>query len=571
MGIKMYQCSFLKARPVIYWLAFLFLPVTVVAQSAGELDTRLQNGRLLLDQQKYEMAMAEFVPVVNAQKNYRNLPQALYLYSVAALNAKRIREAGGRIDQLLQQFPTWENLDEARYVGAAVAFEQKDNVKAMALLDAIKAKEFDDEKAQIKNLYLPRITEKDAFTQLYRQYPDDRELAVVYADKLAGGWYTEADKETLETIVSKFKLDKKKYSGKALASGRKTHYNVAVLLPFGLNEPNSTQALRKNQFISDLYAGMQMARDSLARHNIILNLYAYDAPADTNQVKKVLSLPEMANMDLIIGPVYKSASKIISRFAQQHQIIAVNPLSDDISLIRNNPYLYLFQPSIATQARKSASFAYDNFGPKGAVIIYSNTTDGMEFARVYRAEFEKRGGKVLLSKAVSPSSTASGLYTGVDFASVGHLMIASNSMPVAVNTISTLERLNNKIPVITFSSWLEVSQINLNQLDNQEIYFLSPKFVDTSLPTVREFKKDYSARYHIPPSVYAYTGFDLLYYFGNILARHGAHFNSTLATEGPISGAFFQGIGFTAERDNQYIPLLKLDNLQLNVVNPVFK
>ncbi|WP_170252584.1 ABC transporter substrate-binding protein [Adhaeribacter aerolatus] len=567
----MNQCYFLKARLVLYWLAFLFLPLSVSAQSAAELDTRLANGRLLLDQQKYELAMAEFVPVVNAPKNYRNLPEALYFYSVAALNAKRVREAGGRIDQLLQQFPSWENLDEARYVGAAIAFEQKDYAKALALLNDIKAKEFDDDKAKIKGLYLPRIIEKEAFTRLYQQNPDDRELATAYADKLAGGWYTEADKETLENIVSKFKLDKKKYSGKALASGRKTQYNVAVLLPFGLNEPNSAQALRKNQFVTDLYAGMQMAKDSLARNNINLNLFSYDAPADTNQVKKVLSLPEMANMDLIIGPVYKSANKIISRFAQQHQIIAVNPLSDDISLIRNNPYLYLFQPSIATQARKSANFAYDNFGPNGAVIIYSNTEDGMEYARVYRAEFEKRGGKVLLSKAVSPSSTASGLYSGVDFTKVGHLMIASNSMPVAVNTMSTLERLPGKIPVITFASWLDISQMSLDQLDNQEIYFLNPKFVDTSLPAVREFKKDYKARYHIPPSVYAYTGFDLLYYFGNILARHGSHFNSTLAAEGPISGAFFQGIGYNAERDNQYIPFLKLDNLQINVVNPVFK
>jgi ABC-type branched-subunit amino acid transport system substrate-binding protein len=276
-------------------------------------------------------------------------------------------------------------------------------------------------------------------------------------------------------------------------------------------------------------------------------------------------------MDLIIGPIYKSANKIISRFAQQHQIIAVNPLSDDINLIKNNPYLYLYQPSIATQARKSANFAFDTFGPKGEVIIYSNTADGMEFARIYRAEFEKRGGKVMLSKAVSPTSTASGLYNGIEFANVGHLMIASNSMPVAVNTISTLERLSIKVPVVTFSSWLDISQLSLDQLDQQEIYFLHPKFVDTSQPVVREFKKDFIARFNIPPSNYAYTGFDMLYYFGNILARHGSHFNSTLASEGPISGAFFQGIGYTTERDNQYFPILKLDNLQINVVNPVFK
>lgn len=551
-------------------LIWALLPFNLLAQSAREHDSKLQDGRLLLDQQKYEMAMAELVPVVNADKSYKNLPQALYLYSVAAFNAQRLREASGRINQLLQQFPDWNNINEARFLGATIAFEQKDYPKAMALLRDLKDKSFENDKAAMKRLYLPRLTDKQVFTNLYAQHPDDRELAEVYADKLVAGWYTEADKETLENIVARHKLDKKKYSGKNLASVRKSQYNVAVLLPFSLNEPRG-QVVRKNKFIIDLYAGMVMARDSLARNGIKLNLFSYDAPADTNQVKAVLNLPEMATMDLIIGPVYKSASRIISRFAQQHQIAAINPLSEDASLIKNNPYLFLYQSSLITQARRSAAFAFENFGPKGAVLVYDNTNDGLEFARAYRLEMEKRGGKLLTIKAVSPTGSASGLLTGIDFSTVGHMMVASNNMSVAVNTMSTLERLGTKIPVITFSSWLEISQLSLTQLDEQEIYFISPKYVDITMPAVREFKKDYLQRYNIPPSYHSYTGFDLVYYFGNILARHGTHFSSTFATEGPISGAFFQGIGFTSERDNQYFPILKLDNLQLNVVNPVSK
>jgi len=566
----MQQKNIFKLIRLFWALLFLGGPIMVSAQSVRELDTRFQNGRLLLDQQRYEMAMAELVPVINGGATYKNTPQALYLYSVAALNAKRIQEAGGRIDQLLQKYASWENIDEARYLGAAIAFEQKDYAKALTRLQAISTNKLEADIAAMKRLYLNRVNDKQMLADLYAKYPEDRELAVTYADKLISGWYTAADKETLNSIVSKFKLDKKKYAGKNIASSKKDQYNVAVLLPFGLNE-TGTQARRKNQFITDLYAGMQMARDSLAKNNIEINLFTYEASADTNQVKKILNLPEMRAMDLIVGPVYKTANKIISRFAEQNQIIAVNPLSDDATLVKNNPYLYLYQTSLTTQARKSANYAYDNFGPKGAVIIYSNTEDGMEFARAYRTEFEKRGGKVLLSKAVSPSSTASGLYTGINFANVGHLMIASNSMPVAVNTVSALERLSTKIPVITYASWLDISQISLKQLDEQEIYFIHPKYVDSTLPTVQAFKKSYTARYNIPPSVYTYTGFDMLYYFGQILARHGSHFNTSLATEGAISGAFFQGIGYTTERDNQYVPILRLDNLQLNVLNPVFK
>ena len=314
-----------------------------------------------------------------------------------------------------------------------------------------------------------------------------------------------------------------------------------------------------------------MARDSLAKQNILLNLFSYEAPADTNKVKELLNLPEMASMDLIIGPVYKSASKIISRFANQNQIIAINPLSDDISLVKNNPYLYLFRASIATQARKSATFAYDNFPVKTALVVYSNSEDHILFANMYKAEYEKRGGKVTLMKPISPTSAGGGTYAGMDFSSIGHLVVASNNPSVAYNTVSNLERLPNKIPLLTYGSWLEMTQLSLKQLDDQEVYFLYPWFIDSTQEPVKSFKKKYVARFHVPPSEYVHAGFDLMYYFGHVLARHGSRFNTSLNSEGTISGVFLQGIGYAGEHDNQYVPILKLDNLQLNVVNPVFK
>jgi ABC-type branched-subunit amino acid transport system substrate-binding protein len=563
MGIHKHQCWLLT------WLLLLFLPAAALAQTSKELDTRLDNARLLLDQAKYDLALAELTPVLNATTNYKGKPQALYLYSVAALKAQKVAEAQSRVAALLQQYPDWPSRAEAQYLAANIALEQKDYVQALTMLGQISDPGFEADKSAMKQTYLTRINDKALLQALVQQFPEDRDLALVYADKLMAGWYTEKDKATLDGIVNRFNLDRKKFTARQ-AGQKKGHYNVAVLLPFPLGE-TSEQALLKNQRFTDLYAGIALAKDSLAKQNIQLNLFTYEAPADTNKVKAVLNLPEMASMDLIIGPVYKSASKIISRFAHQHQIIAINPLSEDGTLVKDNPYLYLFRASIATQARKCAAFAFDNFPVKTAAVVYSNSEDHILFANTYKAEYEKRGGKVVLMKPVSPSSSAGGLYTGVDLATIGHLMVASNNTSVAYNTISNLERLSQKVPVIAYASWLEATQLSLKQLDDQEIYFLHPWYVDSSQESVRSFKKDFIARYQVPPSDFVHAGFDLMYYFGQILARHGSRFNTTLSSEGPISGAFLQGIGYGGEHDNQYVPLLKLDNLQLNVVNPVFK
>ena len=569
MGIIMQLNLYKNGRLFIGVLFFLILPASLLAQSSKEVELHVANGKALLDQKKYGPAMAELSLVFTADEKNKSIPEALYLYSVAALNAKKFPEAQQRITQLIQKYPNWNNLEEAKYVSATITFEQQNYEQALTSLRDVNSPSFTTDKAAMKQFYLSRIYNKALLNNLVQQNPEDREVAVAYADKLISGWYNETDKATLEKIVSQFKLDPKKYRPQAVAS-KKNEYNVAVLLPFQLASTNK-ETLRKNQLAMNLYAGMQLAKESLASQNIVLNLFAYDAPADTNKVKAILNLPELAKMDLIVGPVYKSANKIISRFAQQNQIIAINPLSDDASLLKNNPYLYLFNASISTQARKSASFAYDNFPLKTAVVVYSNSPDYITFAMAYKTEFEKRGGKVTAMKPVSPTSSGGGVYSGVNFSTLGHLVVASNNVSVAYNTISTLEGLNKKLPVITYSSWLEMSQFSITQLDEQEIYFLDTRFVDTSSETVREFKRNYISRFNIPPFENVYTGYDLLYYFGNILARHGSKFNTSLHTEGPISGVFHQGIGYGAQHDNQYVPLLKLDNLQLTVVNPVFK
>jgi hypothetical protein len=70
--------------------------------------------------------------------------------------------------------------------------------------------------------------------------------------------------------------------------------------------------------------------------------------------------------------------------------------------------------------------------------------------------------------------------------------------------------------------------------------------------------------------VFAFTGFELLYYFGSQLHQNGPAFQQNLAASGPVSGSVFQGIGYPGgAHDNQYVPFTKLERLELEVLNPV--
>ncbi|WP_426492422.1 ABC transporter substrate-binding protein [Hymenobacter sp. 102] len=535
-------------------------------------NVRYRNGKTLLDQTRYELAMQELEPLTAPAGKFSKAPEAAYLYAVAASRAKKWAEAEQMLNLLRNEYPQWPNLPEAFFLQGQLSFEQGDFDNALRVLAQVPEGRLATERENMKAQYLPRIRDKATFQGLLKTYPQEPALARAYADKLAnGGWYTDADKDQLAQLIQQFRLEPARYTPRPRPA-RKSTYNIGVLLPFEFDD-TSWEKRRKNQFVTDLYAGLRLAQDSLQREGHPVQLFAYDTGADTLQLKQVLALPEVAGLDLIIGPVYKSGSKILARYAQQHQIAVVNPLSQDADLVLDNPWHYLFEPSTATQARQAAQFAYTRLGgPRTAVVLYEDTKDETAFGQAYKQAYEALGGKVLQLRRINSDvqESLSAALGDVELKSIGHLVVASDGKGAGPYVLSALKLQAARTPVIAYASWLDNNRIGLGQLDARDVYFVHPKFLDKTNPGVRRFKQLYTQRQNLPPSVFAFTGFELLYYFGNVLHQNGAAFQQQLANGGPVSGAVFQGIGYPGgTHDNQYVPLTKLERLEIEVLNPV--
>ncbi len=549
----------------------LALPAQAQVQDAA---TQYSNGKILLQQQRFDQAMAEFMPLTGNNSPYA--PEASYFYALAALKANKPDEAWQMLQQLQNDNPKWAGMADADYLLANVLFEQGEYERALSKLQELKGSAVASDAEGLKRFYLNRLNDRAAFERLLQKFDSDKTVAQVYADKLIGGWYRPEDRRTLENIVSRHNLDSSRYLSKEALS--RQGYNVAVLLPFQLNQDPAVTA-RKSQFVTDMYAGMKLAQDTLREQGINLNLYTYDTSADTVGVKRVLDLPEMEQMSLIIGPIYKAAARVAARYATQHNINIVNPLSQDLDMALGNGNVFLFESSVATQARQAATYAYEHFSPKTAIIIYDSTKEDTTFAGYYRRQFLKLGGKVKAYKkinATKPTATAD-VFKGLDLKDTGHMAVFSDRMTAAVNATSLLQSKAPTMPLVTYDAWLDINQISLRQLDNLEVYFISPRYIDRQSPGHQWFREEYIQRYNLPPSVYAYIGFEMLYYFGTRLQQYGPQFNQQLVAEGILPGVFYSGFGYTSpnerqqlQPDNQYVPITKLEDLQLVVVNPVF-
>ncbi|GGK71144.1 ABC transporter substrate-binding protein [Rufibacter glacialis] len=557
-------------KRIVLAVAGFALCWNVQAQTNADLNISLQNGKLLLDQQKYELAMAELLPLTGTTgKTFA--PDAAYLYSVAAAKQKKWAEADKMLTKLTAEHSNWAGLADAHFLHGQVLFEKKEYLRALNALRPIKDASLEKEVAAMKRHYMLQLPDKTTFQYLMRQFPEDATLAQAYADKLMSGWYTEKDRPQLEAMVRQFNLNRDYL--KRPEPVKKQAYNVAVLLPFNVTA-QGVRVDKKNLYITDFYAGLLSARDSLQRQGVQVNVFPYDTSNDTAQVRQVMELPEIASMDLVIGPIYKNNSAFAAKIAQQRNINMVNPFSDDVEVTKGNPYLYLMETSLATQGRQAAAYAYQTFPKKTAAIVFDSEKNDTTFAGSFRRAYTALGGKVVAFQKINSktSGNVQGVLGALNLKDVGVLVVQSTAANVATSAVGFLEQRASKVPVMVPQAWLEVPQLGLDQLDFLELYFTAPKFIDQESPAVQTFKRAYTNRYKLPPSSFTYSGFELLHYFGRQLREFGYSAPPRLSEVRPA--LFYQGIGYQTSagnqaQDNQYLPIVKLENGRLLVVNPV--
>ncbi len=538
----------------------------------GEAAVRYRAGKSQLDQGHFAAALAQLEPLAQPAARFARAADAAYLAAVAQARLKQWPEAEQLLNLLRTEYPSYSNLPDALLLQGQVSFEQGDFDTALKTLALLPPDKLTPERENLKAAYLPRVADRSTWQRNLRRYPDDATLGHAYADHLvASGAYIEADRAELDDLITKYSLDRARYTPRRpVVVAKKNSYNVAVLLPFELADP-SWQTQRKNQFVTDLYAGLRLAQDSLQRTGRPIQLFAYDTGADTLALKQVLALPELAGMDLLVGPVYKSGAKLLGRFALEHQIACVNPLSQDGDLVLNNPWHYLYSPSSATQGRTAAQFAAGTFGnARPALVLYEDSKDDEAFATAYKAALEAQGGKVSGLRRFDPDVDASlaTAFAGPELAAAGHVVVVSDNRRVGPYALRLVQQqpAATRPGLLAPGSWLDNPRLETEQLTGAT-YFYQPKFYDEQGIGFRRFRALYLQRQHLPPSVFACQGFELLLYFGNVLFRNGPAFQTGLAGADQVPGAIFQGQSYLGgAHDNQVVPIVKLNGLEYLVL-----
>ncbi|NOQ24435.1 MAG: LysM peptidoglycan-binding domain-containing protein [Bacteroidales bacterium] len=342
---------------------------------------------------------------------------------------------------------------------------------------------------------------------------------------------------------------------KEISENQTEPYKVALLLPLYLNkndeefyiDSSEVDDYRKKIYkkifydpyyiyprsvaFVEFYQGFMLAVDSLKQQGLSINLHVFDTQNDTARIKEILNFPEFENNDLIIGPMYNHEVKLVSEYSKENQIKMISPLSDDLNLVNENPYLFQVKPSYNSQIDEFAKFV-SNFGDKNIVLVHNGDSLGYSNVQMVKDKiFNNLSIDTLINniqfKEVVFEDSINVLEHALNDELENVFIIPSNDeafVTDVLTNLNTIKMYGHKVRVIGLSRWPRFKNIDPEYYFNLELCIASPFFIDFHNTDVKDFILKFRDEYSTEPNQMAIHAYDVGLYFLSALLNYGDTF-----------------------------------------------
>jgi LysM repeat protein len=366
---------------------------------------------------------------------------------------------------------------------------------------------------------------------------------------------------------------------------KKEEYHIAFFLPFHADEANAieqeklikgdAQFSNSTNVALQFYEGALLAIDSLKKLKLNAKVFVYDIDyKDSVGLAGLLKKPELADMDLMIGPLYGSGFIPVANFAKEHEIAIVSPFTQVNKILFNNPYVSKVSPSVTLQVEQMAAYAVDSFKTQNIILVNNANAKELPFYNAFKSAANAK----LLKEGMSPADSVkevlglAGLQNMLSSTKVNVVVLPSNNQSYVTEFISKLNVMKEKYNIVLFGmqNWVNYDNLDFEYLNNLSLHLPSNTFIDYQDNATKNFIKSYRTHYKTEPESYVFQGYDVTYCFISSLLKEGTGFLGTL----PLCG--YKGLSsnynfsqFPAESgfENKFVYILKYRDYQLVKAN----
>jgi len=354
-----------------------------------------------------------------------------------------------------------------------------------------------------------------------------------------------------------------------------TQAGISLLVPFkldGLNLKAATKSdIEKYAMPIDFYQGFKLGLDSAAALGLNFQLNVFDTQDDNAHISLLYKNERFKRSNLIIGPVFPEGLKYIASYSKENNVPVVSPLAASTPSEFNNPNLISIVNNIDLHGEKIAKYIAKNYNAANTIVVIINPkkTDDEAFANPIKTYLRTKT-KFIVQEYASTYTFETKMIKGKRYA----VVIASSDRAFVLPSIEKLYKLKNlpsggyNIDLFGHPNWVKQNYPTEKMQALNTIISSSYK-IDYKNASTIAFIKKYRYHYGFEPGEYAFKGFDIGFYFGRLLDKHGEQYLDHITEEhykglhNSFSFIHDEKLGYI----NTSLMLLEYKDFALNVVD----
>ncbi len=314
---------------------------------------------------------------------------------------------------------------------------------------------------------------------------------------------------------------------------KKPKYNIAVFTPMFLDSINLANHLtRIPKFMRpglDFYQGVEIAADTLRKKGYYFDIHVFDSRAKFNSIEKIVASKQLDTMDLIIGNADVNDLKSLAEYARIKEINFISAVSPSAADQEFNPYFTILQPTLQTHVQELHRVLNKKYLEDNVLYLYLDKKSELNALSYFENDdfypLPGRFQKIEIDGADLDLEKITGL---IDTNYNTTIVLGVLSPKLAVELLKKLQPLAKQthLKVFGMPTMEMISGLNKAELFPDMKIFYSAAFVPENLsPATKFILTQYEEKMGGTPTDLVYKGFESVYFFANMMQRHGVPFN----------------------------------------------
>lgn len=298
-------------------------------------------------------------------------------------------------------------------------------------------------------------------------------------------------------------------------------YNVGILLPFYLNDPNHSSN-KLGEAMLDYYEGVLLALEDLKARGFNAKVFVYDTQKDGKVVEQILMKPELQTMHLIIGPLYDNEIEPVEKFCSVYNIPLVLPLRQynkkskaDFPVLNTVPvdsFRYRYMGEFLAKRFKNHKFVMVNDKAKESYLLRKHLTSG----------FNAAGGK-----GMKEVETGALNWPEISVVDTLFVLIPSYKEMTMRSVLGSIRKMK-RVKVLGMEEWMDFAVLDYNLWEECNVHFLTTYQALSADTISHPIRQGYREKFGGEPGRYTCMAYDQTLFFIDALSAFGSQFASKI-------------------------------------------